>query len=175
MDSRIIWMPPSKVSVNASSFDQQRLAKLNPKTDGKSRPDALCEIRIVRRDLTCNGAPQQRQLPGRRHWGYLCVRTAIEFKTGRIQDFLEGSPRMDALQPEAALVLLPRKQCLAREQGLRPAAALHFRRTPAGRGNEIHLRHQYALRMLLAEENRPAGGEIHERRTEGAGKALVLG
>src|SRR5260221_7527518 len=82
---------------------------------------------------------------------------------------------MDTGQPETPPVLLPVKQRLAGEQRLRAAAALDFRRAPAGRGNEVHPRHQHAPRVFFAEQDGSSGGEVHEGRAEGAREALALG
>src|SRR6266571_5976807 len=82
---------------------------------------------------------------------------------------------MKALQPEAALVLLPGKKRLAGKQGRRPAAPLHPAWAPAGRGDEVHPVDQHAARVLLSEQYGLVRSKIHECGTEGAGEAPALG
>ena len=70
-----------------------------------------------------------------------------------------------AFQAKAALVLLPGKERLAREQ----------RGWIAARGDELDPRHEDARRMFLAEEDRALHHRVHEGGAERAGKAPALG
>src|SRR4051812_6584338 len=126
-------------------------------------PHSFCEIRVVRRDLARHRASQQLQLGGRgpRRLAYFLE---IEIESGGLAHLGEAMPGMDALQAKAPLVPAPREERLAGEERLRAARSR----------DELHLRHEHALRVLLAEENHAGHRAVQVGRAERAGEAAAL-
>src|SRR4026209_2175769 len=123
-------------------------------------PHAMGEIGVVRCDPPGHAAAQQRQVLGGRNCGHRHPNRGVVIEPGLATDVAR---LVRAFQPEAAS--LPREQRLAGEQ----------RTGGAARRDELHLWHQHAFRMLLAEQDGLLHHRVHEGGTEGAGEALAVG
>src|SRR6185503_20196849 len=122
-------------------------------------PHTTGEIGVVGRNPLGYAAAQQRQVLGGRSGGHRHCRRRVVLEAGLASNVTR---LVRAFQPKPAP--LPREQRLAGQQRPRRAA----------RRDELHLRHQHALGMLLAEQDGLLHHRIHEGRAEGAGEALAL-
>src|SRR5687768_4247248 len=124
-------------------------------------PDPFCEIGIVGGHRLGDRAAEQVEILGTRWRGQSGV-PRVKVEAGLGPD-IPGL--VHAFEPKAPLVLLPGEERPAGEE----------RRRIAARGDELDLRHQYALRVLLAEEDGVLHHRIHEGRAERAGEAASVG